>query len=64
MTNTEITRIIDDLGRVTIPKTLRDKCGFEQGQKVEFCLTEIDGEEYICFKCPRPSSSAVTKTEE
>lgn len=31
MINTNLIRIIDDLGRVIIPKTLRDKCGFEKG---------------------------------
>lgn len=64
MINTNLIRAIDDLGRVIIPKTLRDKCGFEKGQKVKFYLETIDGEEYVCVKCPRPANWSVETEEE
>lgn len=41
-------RKIDNLGRVTIPKPIRDRLGWEQGETVEFYT--LDGEYIVLAK--------------
>lgn len=42
-------RKVDTLGRVSIPKGLRDRLGIDTGDSVEFYVLEDGGKSYICF---------------
>lgn len=41
------TRKIDTMGRISIPKSLRDRFGLESGVQMAFFTKEIDGKFYI-----------------
>lgn len=43
------TRKIDALGRVTIPKGLRDRMGLHENDDMELFTMESGGREYICL---------------
>lgn len=43
------TRKIDALGRVTIPKGLRDRMGIRENDDLELFTMESGGREYICL---------------
>ena len=44
------TRKVDSLGRVSIPKGMRDRLEINEGDEVEFyLLTADDGEQYVCL---------------
>lgn len=43
------TRKIDALGRVTIPKGLRDRMGIRENDDLELFTMESGGREYICM---------------
>lgn len=43
------TRKIDALGRVTIPKGLRDRMGLRENDDMELFTMEAGGREYICL---------------
>lgn len=44
------TRKVDSLGRVSIPKSLRDRLNIIEGEEVEFYLLETDdGVQYVCL---------------
>lgn len=43
------TRKIDTLGRVTIPKGLRDRMGIKVNDDMELFTMEHEGKEYICL---------------
>lgn len=46
-----VTRKIDSLGRVSIPKALRDKYYLEAGNSVNFYVIEDDdGNQYVSIK--------------
>jgi bifunctional DNA-binding transcriptional regulator/antitoxin component of YhaV-PrlF toxin-antitoxin module len=50
MTNERVTRKIDNVGRVSIPKSLRVKYDCVEGTEVEFyTFTDGDGKTYICI---------------
>lgn len=44
------TRKMDKLGRVTIPKSLRDRMYLSPNDTVEVYTLQLDGELYICLK--------------
>lgn len=49
-----ITRRIDDLGRVVIPKEVRETMGLREGDPLEISVDlELDT---VCFKAVRPTS--------
>ena len=43
-------RKIDKGGRLTIPSGIRNRFGFELGEKMDYYVIEIDDEQYIAFK--------------
>lgn len=43
-------RKVDSLGRVSIPKGMRDRLGINEGEEVEFYLLNTDaGEQFVCL---------------
>ena len=50
VTVTGITRPIDDLGRVVIPKELRDSLHWPARERIEILTTEIDGENVVVLR--------------
>lgn len=49
MVNENAARKIDSLGRVVIPKFIRDKAEIKENDEVEFYTLEENGRNYICF---------------
>lgn len=45
-----VTRKVDSLGRISIPKGIRDRMRINTGEEVEFFLGIEDGECYIMMK--------------
>lgn len=44
------TRKVDSLGRVSIPKSMRDRLDIETNDEVEFYLLNADnGEQFVCL---------------
>lgn len=44
------TRKVDSLGRVSIPKSMRDRLEINTNDEVEFYLLQTDdGEQYVCL---------------
>ena len=44
------TRKVDSLGRVSIPKSMRDRLDINEGDEVEFYLLNADnGEQFVCL---------------
>ena len=51
LTKENTTRKIDTLGRVSIPKGMRDRLGLRELNEVEFFLLEDDdGDQYVCLR--------------
>ena len=44
-----VSRNLDSLGRITIPKSLRARLGYTIDTKYEFFTIEIDGKKYIAI---------------
>lgn len=42
------TRKLDSLGRLVIPKSLRERVGFKEGEEMYFYTCEDNGKKYIC----------------
>jgi AbrB family looped-hinge helix DNA binding protein len=49
MVNENVSRKIDNAGRIVIPKHLRNKLNFTEGKEVEYFTTKRDGKIYICM---------------
>lgn len=54
MRATGITRRIDDLGRVVIPKEIRRNYCIREGDPLEIFVEQIDGQPVICFRKYEP----------
>ena len=51
-------RKVDSLGRVSIPKSMRDRLDINEGDEVEFYLLNADnGEQFVCLTNHRPGSN-------
>lgn len=49
MKSENVTRKLDTLGRVTLPKGLRTRLGIPEGAEMEIFTHEMDGITYICL---------------
>ena len=43
-----LSRKLDSLGRLVIPKSLRDRMGFTEGEELYFYTAEENGKKWIC----------------
>lgn len=43
-------RRIDNLGRIVIPKGLRDRLGIKSNDELEYYVMEYEGKKYICLR--------------
>lgn len=50
---TRFARQLDNVGRLVIPKKLREELNLSEGYLCEFYIEEIDGETFLCIKCPK-----------
>lgn len=53
MIQTDYARCLDSVGRLVIPSKLRTQLHLESGYECVFYTHEIDGETYLCIKCPK-----------
>ena len=44
-----VSRTLDNLGRITIPKSLRARLGYTTDTKYEFFVIEVEGKKYIAL---------------
>ena len=49
MRSENITRKVDSLGRIVLPKNLRLRTGIADGDEVEFFTKESNGRQFICL---------------
>ena len=52
------TRKIDSLGRVSIPKSMRDRMYLKEGDEVEFFMLMDEDTNYVAFGRPREEKEA------
>lgn len=45
-----VSRTLDTLGRITIPKSLRTRLGYTTDTKYEFFVIEHEGKKYIAIR--------------
>ena len=51
-------RKVDSLGRVSIPKSMRDRLDINEGDEVEFYLLNADkGEQFVCLTNQKPGAN-------
>ena len=51
-------RKVDSLGRVSIPKSMRDRLDINEGDEVEFYLLNADnGEQFVCLTNHKPGAN-------
>ena len=51
-------RKVDSLGRVSIPKSMRDRLDINEGDEVEFYLLNADnGEQVVCLTNHKPGAN-------
>lgn len=53
MKKTDFARCLDSVGRLVIPSKLRTQLNLENGYECAFYIHEINGETYLCIKCPK-----------
>lgn len=49
MRSENITRRVDNLGRVVLPKNLRLRAGIADGDELEIFTEELNGRQFICL---------------
>ena len=47
--NENVTRKIDCLGRVSVPKGIRQRLGFGDNEELQVATMRFDGIEWVCF---------------
>lgn len=52
-----VSRTLDSLGRITIPKSLRARLGYDINTKYEFFTIEINGKKYIAISEEAPQDT-------
>ena len=50
-----VSRTLDNLGRITIPKSLRARLGYATDTKYEFFVIEVEGKKYIALSEVNPN---------
>ena len=57
----DATRKLDSLGRIVIPKPLREQFHLTEGQPYQFFLHEQNGHRYLCIQCPGPNPEELSR---
>lgn len=57
MTSLGMTRKLDSVGRIVIPKKLREQLHLLSDVEYQFFLHEDQGHKYLCLECPAPNES-------
>lgn len=55
MTPLGMTRKLDSVGRIVVPKKLREQLRLISGVEYQFFLHEEDDHQYLCLQCSGPS---------
>jgi len=63
MTPLNMTRKIDSVGRIVIPKDLREEFRLVNGIEYQFFLHEENGHKYLCLQCPGPSEGEIERAK-
>ena len=58
MKTTGLTRKLDTMGRIMLPKNIRSQLGFEEGEEYEFFILEEDGRTFLGIECPGINQAA------
>lgn len=65
MKGTNYSKQIDDLGRVLIPKKLRQELSLVAGDELDMYLyDDSDGTRYLCFKLPNKQREKLLQAKE
>ena len=56
MLDTQYSRRLDSLGRLVLPKRLREELGLEPGTEYTFYKHEYEGKVYLCIEAPGAKS--------
>ena len=59
MISENISRKVDGLGRITLPKGQRDRMGLKENDELEFFTTFSDGRQYIALSKPINSNAVI-----
>jgi AbrB family looped-hinge helix DNA binding protein len=57
------TRKIDSMGRVSIPKSIRDRLGLREGEEIEVYTIKDGTNTYVAFAKPTPQKPNITKED-
>jgi len=63
MIDTQHSRRLDSLGRLVIPKKLRDELGLEPGTEYTFYKHEHEGKIYLCIEAPEATDEVAKALE-
>ena len=64
MTALDASRKLDNLGRIVIPKDLREQFHLVQGRPYKFYLHEEEGHQYLCIQCPGPDAGELNRARQ
>ena len=56
--NENTTRKVDTLGRISIPKSIRDRFNIKPNDEIEFSICHMDNQIYICMNKKNDASKA------
>lgn len=63
MIDTQHSRRLDSLGRLVIPKKLREELGLESGTEYTFYKHEHEGKIYLCIEAPEATDEVAKALE-
>jgi len=64
MIDTQYSRRLDTLGRLVIPKRLREQYGLVEGIEHTFYEHEFEGDKYLCIKLPKPGEEELQRAKD
>ena len=64
MIDTQHSRRLDSLGRLVIPKRLRETYGLQEGTEYTFYAHEHEGKMYLCIEVAKEGEQELQKAKE